>query len=84
MKDRDLGILITDHNVRETLKLTDRSAIIHEGRILREGTSHELVSDPRVREVYLGHGFDVAVGDSTPVSTAEERELFGPDSKSGR
>ncbi len=84
MKDRDLGILITDHNVRETLQLTDRSTIIHEGRILREGTSHELVSDPRVREVYLGHGFDVPVGESTPVSTAEERELFGPDSKSGR
>jgi len=84
MKDRDLGILITDHNVRETLQLTDRSAIIHEGRILREGTSHELVSDPRVREVYLGHGFDVPVGENAPVSTAEERELFGPDSKSKR
>ncbi len=84
MKDRDLGILITDHNVRETLQLTDRAAIIHEGRIFREGTSPELVSDPGVREVYLGHGFDVPVVTSAPVSTAEERELFGPDSKPGR
>jgi lipopolysaccharide export system ATP-binding protein len=81
MRDRDLGILITDHNVRETLQLTDRAAIIHEGRILREGTSGELVNDPRVREVYLGHGFDapVAGADSRGVSGAEERELFGPD-----
>ncbi len=74
MKGKDLGILITDHNVRETLQLTDRAAIIHEGRILREGNSAELVNDPKVREVYLGHGFDAPVAG---VSAAEERELFG-------
>jgi len=80
MREKDLGILITDHNVRETLQLTDRAAIIHEGRILREGTSAELVSDKRVREVYLGHSFDAPVGEGGPVSPDEERELFGPDS----
>ncbi len=79
MRHKDLGILITDHNVRETLQLTDRAAIIHEGRILREGTSTELVNDPRVREVYLGHGFDAPMGKDNPVSTDEERELYGED-----
>jgi len=79
MREKDLGILITDHNVRETLQLTDRAAIIHEGHILREGSAAELISDPRVREVYLGHSFDAPVGGvpGTAVSTAEERELFG-------
>ncbi len=82
MREKDLGILITDHNVRETLQLTDRAAIIHEGRILREGTSAELVSDPRVREVYLGHGFDAPMGEERTdraVRPEEERELFGKD-----
>jgi lipopolysaccharide export system ATP-binding protein len=78
MRDRDLGILITDHNVRETLQLTDRASIIHEGHILREGSSADLIADPRVREVYLGHSFDAPV---TGVSNIEERELFGRDPK---
>jgi lipopolysaccharide export system ATP-binding protein len=78
MRDRDLGILITDHNVRETLQLTDRASIIHEGRILREGSSSELVADPRVREVYLGQSFDAPV---TGISNLEERELFGREKK---
>ncbi len=54
----EVGILITDHNVRETLESTDRAYIIHRGQILREGTAEELVRDPRVREVYLGNSFD--------------------------
>jgi lipopolysaccharide export system ATP-binding protein len=74
MRDRDLGILITDHNVRETLQLTDRASIIHEGHILREGSSADLIADPRVREVYLGHSFDAPV---IGISHIEERELFG-------
>lgn len=77
MRAKDLGILITDHNVRETLKSTDRAYIIAAGQILREGTAVELVNDPRVKEVYLGHSFDdpIALG----VSTAEERAfLDGP------
>jgi lipopolysaccharide export system ATP-binding protein len=80
MRDRDLGILITDHNVRETLQLTDRASIIHEGRILREGSSSELVADPRVREVYLGHSFDAPV---TGISNMEERELFDREKRPG-
>ncbi|MBL8862480.1 MAG: LPS export ABC transporter ATP-binding protein [Planctomycetes bacterium] len=84
MREKDLGILITDHNVRETLQLTDRAAIIHEGRILREGTAAELVSDVRVREVYLGHGFDAPVAGGAQVSRAEERELFGTDDPARR
>ena len=73
MKERNIGILITDHNVRETLQSTDRAYIIHQGRILRDGLPRELVADPRVREVYLGHTFDhPALG----VSTAEEQDLI--------
>jgi lipopolysaccharide export system ATP-binding protein len=76
MRERNIGILITDHNVRETLKSTDRAYIIHEGRILREGTAEELINDERVKEVYLGHSFDTPV---TAVSAAEEREFFDDD-----
>jgi lipopolysaccharide export system ATP-binding protein len=61
MRARNIGILITDHNVRETLQSTDRAYIIHQGRILREGRPRDLVADPRVREVYLGHSFDAPV-----------------------
>ena len=73
MREKGIGILITDHNVRETLRLTDRACIIHEGRILRQGTASELVNDEQVRRVYLGHSFDDPV---TGISPAEERELF--------
>jgi lipopolysaccharide export system ATP-binding protein len=73
MRERNIGILITDHNVRETLQSTDRAYIIHEGRILREGTAEELINDERVKEVYLGHSFDSPL---TAVSAAEEREFF--------
>jgi lipopolysaccharide export system ATP-binding protein len=72
LRDRNIGVLITDHNVRETLASTDRAYIIHQGTILREGTSDELVRDPRVREVYLGHSFDVQV---RGVTAAEEHGL---------
>jgi len=74
MRERDIGILITDHNVRETLQSTDRAYIIHLGRILREGSADELVNDPRVREVYLGHNFDAPLSKVTP---QEEREILG-------
>ncbi len=52
-----IGILITDHNVRETLEITDRAYIIYEGRILIEGTSKELVENPEARQIYLGERF---------------------------
>jgi lipopolysaccharide export system ATP-binding protein len=52
-----IGVLITDHNVRETLKITDRAYIINNGEILRSGTPEELSTDPQVRKIYLGEGF---------------------------
>ena len=57
LRRRGISILLTDHNVRETLAITDRSYIIFEGRILRHGPSGELVNDPLVRQVYLGEKF---------------------------
>jgi lipopolysaccharide export system ATP-binding protein len=57
LKDRGIGVLITDHNVRETLNITDRAYIINEGRILREGSPDQLTTDEEVRKVYLGENF---------------------------
>ena len=71
LRERDIGILITDHNVRETLQSTDRAYIIHQGVIIKEGEPEELVSDPKVREVYLGHSFDA------PIQGVSEEEQMG-------
>ncbi|HET6374065.1 MAG TPA: LPS export ABC transporter ATP-binding protein [Candidatus Polarisedimenticolia bacterium] len=57
LKAKGLGILVTDHNVRETLQITDRAYIIHDGTIFETGTPEELASDARVRDVYLGQQF---------------------------
>jgi lipopolysaccharide export system ATP-binding protein len=57
LKERGIGVLVTDHNVRETLNITDRAYIISEGKILREGTPEELTNDLEVRKVYLGENF---------------------------
>jgi len=57
LKQRGLGILITDHNVRDTLSITDRAYIMYEGTIKRSGTAQELASDAEVREIYLGESF---------------------------
>ncbi len=73
MRAKNLGILITDHNVRETLQSTDRAYVIHQGRLLKEGTPAEVIADARVREVYLGHSFDAPV---LGVSSAEERDIL--------
>ncbi len=56
-KRRDMGIIITDHNVREILKITDRSYIIHSGQVIFEGRSEELIADERVKREYLGKEF---------------------------
>jgi lipopolysaccharide export system ATP-binding protein len=56
-EERRISILLTDHNVRDTLKVTDRSYIIHEGKVFREGTPSVLINDEKVRAVYLGHTF---------------------------
>lgn len=57
LKQKGLGILVTDHNVRETLAITDRSYIMDEGRILISGTAQELINDPKARQIYLGEKF---------------------------
>ncbi|MBB4631560.1 LPS export ABC transporter ATP-binding protein [Sphingosinicella soli] len=59
LKDRNIGVLITDHNVRETLEIVDRACIIYDGRVLFEGTPEALVADETVRKVYLGEGFSL-------------------------
>jgi lipopolysaccharide export system ATP-binding protein len=59
LKDRGIGVLITDHNVRETLEIVDRAYILHEGQVLREGTPAEIVLDEDVRRVYLGERFSL-------------------------
>lgn len=59
LRDRGMGILITDHNVRETLAITDRAYIMREGQILASGTADELYSNPLVRQYYLGDNFQV-------------------------
>jgi len=57
LSERNIGVLITDHNVRETLDICDRAYIVSEGRIIAEGIPEAILSDERVREVYLGHDF---------------------------
>jgi lipopolysaccharide export system ATP-binding protein len=57
LKDRNIGVLITDHNVHETLSITDRAYLLFEGKILKEGTSNFLANDPEARKLYLGEKF---------------------------
>lgn len=59
LKDRNIGILITDHNVHETLSITDRAYLLFEGKILKSGTAEELAADEQVRKVYLGQNFEL-------------------------
>jgi lipopolysaccharide export system ATP-binding protein len=59
LRDRGIGVLITDHNVRETLQIVNRAYIIHEGQILLSGTAAELAADERAREIYLGERFSL-------------------------
>jgi lipopolysaccharide export system ATP-binding protein len=59
LKDKNIGVLITDHNVHETLSITDRSYLLFEGKVLKSGTSIELASDEEVRRVYLGENFEL-------------------------
>jgi lipopolysaccharide export system ATP-binding protein len=59
LKDKNIGILITDHNVHETLSITDRSYLLYDGNILKSGTAEELAADEDVRRVYLGQNFEL-------------------------
>jgi len=59
LKEKNIGVLITDHNVQETLAITDRTYLLFEGNILKQGTAEELAADPMVRKVYLGENFEL-------------------------
>ena len=59
LKEKNIGILITDHNVRETLKIVDRAYLVYDGSILSEGDSDYLINDPKNRELYLGESFNI-------------------------
>ncbi len=60
LKGRGIGVLITDHNVRETLEIVDRAYILHDGAVLMSGTTDEVVRDENVRRVYLGRDFRIS------------------------
>ena len=75
LKSKNIGILITDHNVHETLAITDRAYLLFEGNILKAGTAEELASDEQVRKVYLGKNFELKrPKPSTDFSGSEERQ----------
>ncbi len=86
LRDRGIGVLLTDHSVRETLAVTDRSYIIHEGKILRGGTSPELIRDPLVRKFYLGEKFradeiagpEAASASPSPTAASKSPRTFKP------
>ncbi|MGM7311002.1 lipopolysaccharide ABC transporter ATP-binding protein, partial [Acinetobacter baumannii] len=59
LKDRGIGVLITDHNVRETLAICERAYIVSEGSVIAEGTPQEILDNEQVRKVYLGDDFTV-------------------------
>lgn len=59
LKQRGIGVLITDHNVRETLRIVDRGYIIHKGKVMTEGSGDFLINDPQARELYLGQDFNM-------------------------
>src|SRR5262249_21881300 len=78
LKDSGIGILVTDHNVRETLAVTDRAYIINNGEIFRSGSPDELGRDPDVRRVYLGESFEFETG------RRRGRRTTGPESLTSR
>ncbi len=57
LKDKNIGVIITDHNVHETLSITDRTYLLFEGKVLKTGTAEDLANDEQVRKVYLGQDF---------------------------
>ena len=75
LKHKNIGVIITDHNVDETLAITDRTYLLYEGKILKTGTAEELAADPMVRKVYLGQHFELKkkpptdAGDEKPQGT---------------
>lgn len=75
LKDRNIGILITDHNVHETLSITDRAYLLYEGSVLHAGTPEEMAADPDVREKYLGRDFELRRHSNRPKFSEETSTL---------
>ncbi len=71
LKDRNIGVIITDHNVDETLAITDRTYLLYEGKILKTGTAEDLANDEMVRKVYLGRNFELR---TSPQMARERKE----------
>ena len=69
LKQKNIGILITDHNVQETLQITDRAYLLFEGSILKAGTAEELANDEQVRRVYLGQNFELRTTKKTEANS---------------
>lgn len=72
LKDKNIGVIITDHNVDETLAITDRTYLLYEGKILKTGTAEDLANDEMVRRVYLGRNFELR---TSPQMKRKQREL---------
>lgn len=75
LKSKNIGILITDHNVDETLSITDRAYLMVDGKLFKSGTAEELANDPRVRKVYLGQNFQLRRAKDKPVVQSDPDEL---------
>ncbi|MCR5570508.1 MAG: LPS export ABC transporter ATP-binding protein [Paludibacteraceae bacterium] len=80
LKDKNIGILITDHNVDETLMITDRAYLLFKGQILFQGTPKQLADNPEVREKYLGRDFELKEHKPEGESDEDKNELFSRDS----
>jgi len=72
LKRRNIGVLITDHNVQETLSITDQATLLFEGKILRQGTTESMADDPEVRRLYLGRNFELKRKDYLHQKAAQE------------
>jgi lipopolysaccharide export system ATP-binding protein len=77
LKDKNIGILITDHNVHETLSITDRSYLLYDGKILNSGTAEDLAADDEVRRLYLGQNFELRRPMRKEIAEDEAIELSG-------
>ena len=84
LKDRNIGILITDHNVHETLSITDRAYLLYEGSVLHHGTPEEMAADPDVREKYLGRDFELRRASTRALNTEATESKEGVPSEPGQ
>jgi lipopolysaccharide export system ATP-binding protein len=81
LKNKNIGVIITDHNVDETLAITDRTYLLYEGKILKTGSAEDLANDEMVRKVYLGKNFVLRRPQSfTPINPQEDQQATTPTS----